>query len=98
MELTNLSLKVLPLSTLLDEFRKDGEVTEESESVYDYLNDNYAWGDTDHALIRVSKVLADGAPSIHGTGCMNADVFSSFTKLLRGVEDENPGAFIDLEG
>jgi hypothetical protein len=96
MEPNNLSLSVLPLSALLDQFREDGEVTEASESVYDYFNDNYHWGDTDHALVRASKILADGAPAILGTGCLSDHVFSSLVKLLRDVEEKNPGVFIDL--
>lgn len=98
MELTDLSIKVLKLSTLLAKFRDGDEVTEASESVYDYFSDNYTWGDVDHALVRVSKVLADGAPAILGTGCLTDRVFSSLMELLRNVEQKTPGAFIDLEG
>lgn len=95
MELTNLSLKVLALNTLLNNFREDGEDTEDSDTVLTYLQNTWGHGGYDITLIQVSNVISALAMrlSFDKEGPLH-----TLHNLLVDLENEAPGVFIDFEG
>lgn len=95
MELTDLSLKVLGLNTLLDNFRDDGEDTEDTNTVAYYFHNTWGHGGYDITLVQVSNVISALAMCL---SFAKAGPLHALYNLLVDLENETPGAFIDLEG
>lgn len=88
--LFDLSVKVLPLSTIIDQFRKDGVDTEDSDSIYNLFYNRFTWGDNSFSLVEVNDVIERiGEEEGAGFALLN---------LLVDLEQKHPGAYINLEG
>jgi hypothetical protein len=93
MELTDLfdlSVKVLPLTTIIDQFREDGEDTEDSDNIYNFFSNRFTWGDNSFSLVQVVDV-------IERIGEEEGARFA-LRNLLIDLEQRHPGAYINLEG
>lgn len=88
--LFDLSVKVLPLSTIIDQFRKDGVDTEDSDSIYNFFYNSFTWGDNSFSLVEVNDV-------IERIGEEEGAEFA-LLNLLVDLEQKHPGAYINLEG
>lgn len=95
MELITATVKVLPLSTLLEMFEKD--VPSVAHFRYDprtvvagFFRRNFGGSFVDGNLVRPTNVLAIlvGA-DVHGE-------LDTLRNLLRDLEENNPGAYIDV--
>lgn len=103
MELTDLNIKVLALNTLLDNFREDGQNTEDSDTVLAFFQNAWGHGGYDITLIQVSNVLDALAERLFVAARLYMRKISNgplhtLHNLLVDLENETPGAFIDLEG
>lgn len=98
MELTDFSAKTLPLNAILDKFRKDGQNTEDSKEIQDFFVEEFSWGRAFQSLVKIRSVIE----VLVGLGWADAGDDDGVLKVLLGflgsLEQEHPGAYINLEG
>jgi hypothetical protein len=89
MQFINLSLRILPLSTLLNQLWNDGHETEEVDDMAGWFAQEWGGGRRrDMSLVSVSGVVSCLSPEDEG-------VWSVLYNLLIATEKEGP-AFIDI--
>ena len=97
MELTDLSLKVLALSTLLCRFQVDYEDTQESEELREFFSEYPIVGASGKTFVSVSGVVE----ALTDLGWADSDddeeALKTLYDLLVDLDEKTPGVYIDLE-
>lgn len=94
MELVTATVKVLLLSTLLDNFRENGKDTEDSKEVLDFFREEY--NSAIQSFVKVSVVIDVLADIGWADSDNDNDNMKILFNILEELEQTSPGAYIDV--